>query len=128
MVSKKPFPAGEPLAFERTTENLVSWKSENAAALEDLFAANPANLKLPTTGLLGSAETMPVILQVARMKAYLSGTRLKAIALGSWNQATRYVTLPYSRTPTWAKVRHLQEKKYGCLLMIGGNQSLGCQF
>ena len=30
---KKPFLAGEPLAFERTTENLVSWKSENAAAL-----------------------------------------------------------------------------------------------
>ena len=30
---KKPFLAGQPPAFERTTENLVSWKSENAAAL-----------------------------------------------------------------------------------------------
>ena len=30
---KKPFLAGEPLAFERTTEDLVFWKSENAAAL-----------------------------------------------------------------------------------------------
>ena len=32
MVSKKPVLAGEPLTFERTTENQVSWKSENAAA------------------------------------------------------------------------------------------------
>ena len=30
---KKPFLAGEPRASERTTENLVSWKSGNAAAL-----------------------------------------------------------------------------------------------
>ena len=30
---KKPFLAGEPLASERTTENLVSWKLGNAAAL-----------------------------------------------------------------------------------------------
>ena len=32
MVSKKPVLAGEPLTFERTTENQVSWESENAAA------------------------------------------------------------------------------------------------
>jgi hypothetical protein len=30
---EKPSLAGEPLASERTTENLVSWKSGNAAAL-----------------------------------------------------------------------------------------------
>ena len=50
---KKPFLVEETSASERTTENSVSWKSADAATIqEDPFAANSANPKLPTSGLL----------------------------------------------------------------------------
>ena len=42
---KKPFLAGETLASERTTENLVSWKSGDAASLRRI--SSPRIRRIP---------------------------------------------------------------------------------
>src|SRR5258707_1240078 len=54
---KKPFLSGEPLAFERTTEDLVFWKSENAAALGRISSPRIRRiLNFPQPDLWGVGE------------------------------------------------------------------------
>ena len=87
---KKPFLAGEPLAFERTTEDLVFWKSENAAALGRISSPRIRRiLNFPQPDLWGVGEIS--LVRLARLPGLSHPAQESLQNLGHARQESPYV-------------------------------------